>query len=68
MFQPETLQWQANMDIIGLSPGMARSGAGRKENAVSRQSDVFFALLGLLTTPGFVERLLEILQGLEGGA
>lgn len=68
VFQPETLQWQANMDIIGLSPGTARSGPGRKENAVSRQSDVFFALLGLLTTPGFVERLLEILQGLEGGA
>lgn len=47
---------------------MAQSGPGGKTSAASRQSDVFFALLGLLTTPGFVERLLDILQGLEGGA
>lgn len=47
---------------------MAQSGPGRKTNAASRQSDVFCALLGLLTTPGFVEKLLDTLQGLEGGA
>lgn len=65
---PCVLVADANMDIIGLSSGMARSGPGRKRNAVNRQSDVFYGLLGLLTTPGFAERLLEVLQGLGGGA